>query len=66
MQYVLTQNSMWKYVNSKCLKPALGEVLTNFNVLTCKKRQKAVSDIILSISTSELKQARECESSCRM
>ena len=65
MQAVLVKNDLWEFVNGTNVKPEPG--VDNANVAHVqawvKNDQKARSDIILSISPSELKQVKNCETS---
>ena len=68
MQAVLVKNDLWEYVNGTKTKPDLGA--ENANAVAVreweKNDQKAISDMILSISPSELKQVKNCDTSHAM
>lgn len=66
MKALLIKNDAWNYVNGNIVKPEL--VAGNQESATEVRRwetadQKAKSDIILSISPTELKQVRGCDTS---
>jgi hypothetical protein len=68
MQAVLTKNDLWEYVNGGMVKPEPGENNANAaNIQEWTRNDaKARSDMILSISTSELKQIKHCATSREM
>ena len=62
MQAILVKNDLWEYVNGTKVKPEAEEDINTIRVVSWEKNdQKARSDIILSISPSELKQVKKCE-----
>jgi hypothetical protein len=68
MQALLIQEDLWEYVSGISSKPEPGE--NNVNTANVqewtRKDLRARSDIILSISSSELKQIKQCETSHAM
>ena len=68
MQAVLVKFDSWEYVNGTNVKPEPGANNENAALVQAweKNDQKARSDIILSISPSELKQVKNCETSRSM
>lgn len=66
MEALLVKNDMWQYVNGTCVKP---EVMAGNAASTEAARKweqndaKARSDIVLSISSTELKQIKGCGTS---
>lgn len=68
MQALLTKADLWEYVDGTKEKPAPGENNANATKVAewIKGDQKAKSDMILSISGSELKQVKNCDTSRAM
>ena len=62
MEALLIKNDAWSYVNGDTVKPEPGENNANQRAVESwiKNDNKAKSDIILSISPSELKQVKGC------
>lgn len=66
MELLLVKNDMWQYVNGTCVKPEVitGDTTSENATRTWKQNDaKARSDIVLSISSSELKQIKGCVTS---
>ena len=65
MEALLIKNDAWSYVNGDAVKPELGENNANQRAVEAwiRNDNKAKSDIILSISPSELKQVKGCSTS---
>lgn len=66
MEALLTKNDAWEYVSGEIVKPELiaGDAASQAAMNTWNKNdRKAKSDIILSISRSELKQIKNCTTS---
>lgn len=65
MEALLVKNDAWSYVNGQSKKPTVGENNANESTVQAweKNDSKAKSDIILSISPSELKQIKGCVTS---
>lgn len=59
VQALLIKNETWKYVCGKCVRPQNGEEATTWE----ENDEKAKSDLILSISPSELQQIKNCNTS---
>lgn len=66
MKAILVKNDLWEYTNGTIAKPE--STGTNAAAISdwTKNDNKAMSDIILSIGPSELKQVKNCESSRAM
>lgn len=62
---LIIKNDTWMYVNGECKRPILEDNNANENAVRTwdKNDNKAKSDIILSISPSELKQVKGCVTS---
>lgn len=62
---LIIKNDAWMYVNGECKRPILEDNNANENAVQTwdKNDNKAKSDIILSISPSELKQVKGCVTS---
>ena len=62
METLLIKNDAWSYVNGDTVKPEPGENNANQKAVESwiKNDNKVKSDIILSISPSELKQVKGC------
>ena len=68
MQAILIKADLWEYVSGDSVKPETGE---NAQAIATERAwvmsdQKAKSDINLSISTSEIKQVKNCATSREM
>lgn len=60
VEALLIKNDAWKYVSGKCVKPNS----PNDSILEWESADaKAKSDLILSVSTTELKQIKNCKTS---
>ena len=68
MQAILIKADLWEYVSGDAVKPERGEDPQTIATERAwvKSDQKAKSDIILSISTSEIKQVKNCATSREM
>lgn len=69
MQALLTKNDAWAYVSGDLQRPSVieGEATTLAALENWKRGDnKAKSDIILAINTSELKLIKGCETSRQM
>ncbi|KAJ3661597.1 hypothetical protein Zmor_005987 [Zophobas morio] len=66
MQAVLIKGDLWEYVSGTCVKPEA--TATNAAAIAewVKNDSKARSDIVLSISPTELKQIKNCDTSRSM
>ena len=65
IEALLIKNDAWSYVNGDTVKPGLGEDYANLRAVETwiRNDNKAKSDIILSISPSELKHVKGCSTS---
>ena len=63
MEAVLTKDDLWEYVNGVNVKPEATAMNAPTIVEWTKNDSKARSDIVLSISPTELKQIKNCDTS---
>ena len=68
MRAILVKNDLWGYTDGSIVKPEPAADGANANAIVDWKKNdaKAMSDIILSISTNELKQVKNCETAREM
>ncbi|KZC15202.1 hypothetical protein WN55_00969 [Dufourea novaeangliae] len=68
VEALLTKNDLWQYVSGEKVKPNVTEnpATVEPHAMWLKHDKKAKSDLILSISPSELKQLKGCETSREM